>query len=146
MRPGILERDTELSVLAEAVRVAAGRHGSVARRGQPGAGSLLLSAWKLAVQIDELQRTGPAAAACAEDAWLGGDRARARDIAAPVYQEAKRLGGRVYQAELGYWLAKAGSRSSRRGITRTRCRRRAGGGRPPRRGRPQDARTSTLRP
>ena len=79
-----------------------------ARRGQPGAGSLLLSAWKLAVQIDELQRMGPAAAACAENAWLGGDHGRVRDIAAPVYQEAKRLDDRVYQAELGYWLAKAG--------------------------------------
>jgi tetratricopeptide (TPR) repeat protein len=81
-----------------------------ARRGQPGAGSLLLSAWKLAVQIDELQRMGPAAAARAEDAWLGGDHARVRDVAAPVYQEARRLGDRVHQAELGYWLAKAGQR------------------------------------
>ena len=79
-----------------------------ARRGQPGASSLLLSAWKLAVQIDELQRTGPAAAACAENAWLGGDDSRVRDIAAPVYQEAKRLDDRVHAAELGYWLAKAG--------------------------------------
>jgi DNA-binding CsgD family transcriptional regulator len=79
-----------------------------ARRGQPGADSLLLSAWKLAVQIDELQRMGPAAAACAEDAWLGGDHGRVRDIAAPVYQEARRLGDRVHQAELGYWLAKVG--------------------------------------
>jgi ATP/maltotriose-dependent transcriptional regulator MalT len=79
-----------------------------ARRGQPRASSLLLSAWKLAVQIDELQRMGPAAAACAEDAWLGGDHGRVRDIAAPVYQEARRLGDRVHQAELGYWLAKAG--------------------------------------
>jgi ATP/maltotriose-dependent transcriptional regulator MalT len=79
-----------------------------ARRGQPGASSLLWSAWKLAVQIDELQRMGPAAAACAENAWLGGDHGRVRDIAAPVYQEAKRLDDRVHQAELGYWLAKAG--------------------------------------
>ncbi len=79
-----------------------------ARRGQPGARSLLLAAWKLAVQIDELQRMGPAAAACAENAWLHGDHARVRDIAAPVYQEARRLGDRVHQAELGYWLAKAG--------------------------------------
>ena len=79
-----------------------------ARRGQPGAGSLLASAWKLAAQIDELQRTGPAAAARAEDAWLRGDHARVREIAAPVYQEAKRLDDRVHQAELGYWLAKAG--------------------------------------
>ena len=79
-----------------------------ARRGQPGAARLLSSAWKLAVQIDELQRLGPAAAARAEAAWLRGDHARVRDIAMPVYQEARRLGDRVNQAELGYWLTKAG--------------------------------------
>jgi len=79
-----------------------------ARRGQPQAAGLLSSAWKLAVQIDELQRLGPAAAARAEDAWLRGDHARVRDIAAPVYAEARRLGDRVHQAELGYWLVKAG--------------------------------------
>ena len=78
------------------------------RRGQPQAARLLSSAWKLAVQIDELQRLGPAATACAEDAWLRGDHARVRDIATPVYAEARRLGDRVNQAELGYWLAKAG--------------------------------------
>jgi DNA-binding CsgD family transcriptional regulator/tetratricopeptide (TPR) repeat protein/type II secretory pathway predicted ATPase ExeA len=78
------------------------------RRGQPQAARLLSSAWKLAVQIDELQRLGPAAAARAEDAWLRGDHARVRDIATPVYHEARRLGDRVNQAELGYWLAKAG--------------------------------------
>ncbi len=79
-----------------------------ARRGQPQAARLLSSAWKLAVQIDEMQRLGPAAAARAEDAWLHGDHARVRDIATPVYEEAVRLGDRVHQAELGYWLAKAG--------------------------------------
>ncbi len=79
-----------------------------ARRGQPRAARLLSSAWKLAVQIDEMQRLGPAAAARAEDAWLRGDHARVRDIATPVYEEAARLGDRVHQAELGYWLAKAG--------------------------------------
>ena len=78
------------------------------RRGQPQAARLLSSAWKLAVQIDELQRLGPAAAARAEDAWLRGDHARVRDIATPVYSEASRLGDRVHQAELGYWLVKAG--------------------------------------
>jgi DNA-binding CsgD family transcriptional regulator/tetratricopeptide (TPR) repeat protein len=78
------------------------------RRGQPQAARLLASAWKLAVQLDELQRLGPAAAARAEDAWLRGELARVRDIALPVYQDARRLGGRAYQAELGYWLAKAG--------------------------------------
>jgi len=79
-----------------------------ARRGQPQASRLLSSAWKLAVQIDELQRLGPAAAARAEDAWLRGDHARVLDIAAPVYTEARRLGDRAHQAELGYWLTKAG--------------------------------------
>lgn len=78
------------------------------RRGQPQAARLLSSAWKLAVQIDEMQRLGPAAAARAEDAWLRGDHDRVRDIAAPVYQEARRLGDRVSQAELGYWLVKGG--------------------------------------
>ena len=78
------------------------------RRGQPRAVRLLSSAWKLAVQLDELQRLGPAAAARAEDAWLRGDHARVRDIAMPVYAEARRLGERAYQAELGYWLTKAG--------------------------------------
>ena len=78
------------------------------RRGQARAAGLLSSAWKLAVQLDELQRLGPAASARAEDAWLRGDHARVRDIAMPVYQEARRLGERAYQAELGYWLTKAG--------------------------------------
>jgi DNA-binding CsgD family transcriptional regulator/tetratricopeptide (TPR) repeat protein len=79
-----------------------------ARRGQPEAASLLSSAWQLAVRIDELQRLGPVAAARAEDAWLRRDYATVRDIAAPVYQEAGRLGETVHRAELGYWLAKAG--------------------------------------
>jgi DNA-binding CsgD family transcriptional regulator/tetratricopeptide (TPR) repeat protein len=79
-----------------------------ARRGQPQASQLLSSAWKLAVRIDELQRLGPAAAARAEDAWLRGDHARVLDIATPVYTEARRLGDRAHQAELGYWLTKAG--------------------------------------
>jgi DNA-binding CsgD family transcriptional regulator/tetratricopeptide (TPR) repeat protein len=79
-----------------------------ARRGQPQAARLLSSAWELAVQIDELQRLGPAAAARAEDAWLRGDHARVLDIATPVYTEARRLDDPVHQAELGYWLTKAG--------------------------------------
>lgn len=67
-----------------------------ARRGQPRGTRLLSSAWKLAVQIDELQRLAPVAAARAEDAWLCGDHARARDIAGPVYAEAVRLGDDVH--------------------------------------------------
>jgi DNA-binding CsgD family transcriptional regulator/tetratricopeptide (TPR) repeat protein len=80
------------------------------RRGQPDAASLLGRAWDLAARVDELQRTGPAAAARAEAAWLHGDQAAVHDIAAPVYEEAVRLGDQAHVAELGYWLAKAGHR------------------------------------
>jgi DNA-binding NarL/FixJ family response regulator len=80
------------------------------RRGQPEAASLLGPAWELAVTVNELQRTGPVAAARAEAAWLHGDHAAVRDIAAPVYDQAERLGDQANQAELGYWLAKAGQR------------------------------------
>ena len=80
------------------------------RRGQPEAASLLGPAWELAATVNELQRTGPVAAARAEAAWLHGDHAAVRDIAAPVYDEAERLGDQAHQAELGYWLAKAGQR------------------------------------
>ena len=78
------------------------------RRGQPDAGSLLSQAWELAREVGELQRTGPAAAGLAEAAWLDGDHARVRDIVAPVYAEATRLGDPPHEAELGYWLAKVG--------------------------------------
>ena len=78
------------------------------RRGQPEAAGLLGPAWKLATQIDEMQRIGPVAAARAEEAWLRGDRDRVREIAMPVYQEARRLGDPVHEAELGYLLAKSG--------------------------------------
>jgi DNA-binding CsgD family transcriptional regulator/tetratricopeptide (TPR) repeat protein len=80
------------------------------RRGQPDVTSLLGRAWDLAAKVDELQRTGPAAAARAEAAWLHGDQAAVRDIAAPVYAEAIRLGDQAHTAELGYWLAKTGYR------------------------------------
>ena len=80
------------------------------RRGQPDAGPLLSQAWELAGEVGELQRTGPAAAGLAEAAWLAGDHARVRDIVAPVYAEATRLGDPPHEAELGYWLAKAGER------------------------------------
>ena len=99
--------DANLPVRCPALTV----HGRVlARRGQPEAARLLGSAWELAVKAGELQRTGPAAAALAETAWLGGDRAALLAIAAPVYQEAERLDDQAQRAELGYWLTKAGQR------------------------------------
>jgi DNA-binding CsgD family transcriptional regulator len=105
VRSAELSLDTSLPVRCPAITVI-GR--VAARRGQPEAASLLWTAWDLAVKAGELQRTGPVAVARAEAAWLHGDRASVRDIALPVYQEAVRLDDRVHQAELGYWLAKAG--------------------------------------
>jgi DNA-binding CsgD family transcriptional regulator/tetratricopeptide (TPR) repeat protein len=75
------------------------------RRGHPDATRLLAEAWDLAVSLDEIQRTGPAAAARAEDAWLRGDYAAIATAARGVFDEAICLGDPVYQAELGYWLA-----------------------------------------
>jgi DNA-binding CsgD family transcriptional regulator/tetratricopeptide (TPR) repeat protein len=79
-----------------------------ARRGEPGADGLLAEARDLAVQMDELQRLGPVAAARAEAAWLRGDHEGAASIAAPVYELARELGDQPSQAELGYWLGRAG--------------------------------------
>jgi DNA-binding CsgD family transcriptional regulator/tetratricopeptide (TPR) repeat protein len=79
-----------------------------ARRGLSGGDDLLVQAWELAVEMDELQRTGPVSAARAEAAWLRGDYAAVRDIAAPVWEEARRLDHRGVAAELGYLLTRAG--------------------------------------
>jgi DNA-binding CsgD family transcriptional regulator len=78
------------------------------RRGQPGAAGLLREAQELAVRLDELQRLGPVAAARSEEAWLRGDHAAVRAIAAPAYELAVQLGAPRSQAELGYWLGRAG--------------------------------------
>jgi len=91
------------------------RHGALtvlgrvrARRGEPGGDELLREAWALAVDLRELQRTGPTAVARAEAAWLAGDHTAVRAVASPVHDEARRLGHVPLQAELGYWLTKAG--------------------------------------
>jgi DNA-binding CsgD family transcriptional regulator/energy-coupling factor transporter ATP-binding protein EcfA2 len=91
------------------------RHGALivlgrvrVRRGEPGGDELLREAWALAVDLGELRRTGPTAAARAEAAWLAGDHTAVRAIAGPVHDEARRLGHAPLQAELSYWLTKAG--------------------------------------
>jgi DNA-binding CsgD family transcriptional regulator len=78
------------------------------RRGLGGGEELLAQAWELAVDMGELQRTGPAAVALAEAAWLRGDHDAARAIAEPVYLEARRTGDVAWTAELAYWLTRAG--------------------------------------
>jgi DNA-binding CsgD family transcriptional regulator/energy-coupling factor transporter ATP-binding protein EcfA2 len=94
---GPLQRCPALTVLGR-VRV---------RRGEPAGDELLRQAEALAVELGELQRTGPVAVARAEAAWLAGDLAAVRAIAGPVYEEARRLGHVPLHAELGYWLTKA---------------------------------------
>jgi len=91
------------------------RHGALtvlgrvrARRGEPGGEELLREAWELAVELRELERTGPTAVARAEAAWLAGDHAAVWAVAGPVHEDARRLGYAPLQAELGYWLTKAG--------------------------------------
>ncbi len=44
----------------------------------------------------------------AEAAWLAGDHAAVWAVAGPVHEDARRLGYAPLQAELGYWLTKAG--------------------------------------
>jgi ATP/maltotriose-dependent transcriptional regulator MalT len=78
------------------------------RLGEPGATELLEEARRLADQIDELQRIGPVAAASCEHAALRGDLPAVINIAEPVLAEAVRLGDLYLQAELAYWLRKAG--------------------------------------
>ena len=77
------------------------------RRGEPGGDRLLRDAWRLAQELGELQRTGPAAAARAEAAWLAGGHAAVAELVRPVYEQA-RGGDFALEAELGYWLARVG--------------------------------------
>ncbi|MGH3484409.1 MAG: ATP-binding protein [Nocardioidaceae bacterium] len=78
------------------------------RRGAPEAMTLLADAWETAEQLLELQGTAPVAAAMAEAAWLRGDTAAVVGHARPAFDEARRRQVRAWEAELGYWLEKAG--------------------------------------
>jgi DNA-binding CsgD family transcriptional regulator len=64
--------------------------------------------WELAQGLGELQRTGPAAALVAEEAWLRDDPERIRTVVGPVRGEAVRRGVPAIEAELGLWLVRAG--------------------------------------
>jgi DNA-binding CsgD family transcriptional regulator len=76
-----------------------------ARRGEPEALSNLLKGWALAVQADEIQRTGPAAIALAEYAWIGGRLGESvylrlqAVLGECIERESPWIGG-----ELAYWL------------------------------------------
>lgn len=79
-----------------------------ARRGEPGAADLLREAWGLALAVDETQRIGPAAAALAEAALLGGDPGSVADEVDHATRLAARLGPPALRAELAYWSARLG--------------------------------------
>jgi DNA-binding CsgD family transcriptional regulator/energy-coupling factor transporter ATP-binding protein EcfA2 len=79
------------------------------RRGEPGGEELLARAWELAVNLSELQHLALLAGARAEAAWLRGDHAAVHAHVATVYD---RLLPPDFvtpiQAELAYWLTRAG--------------------------------------
>jgi len=78
------------------------------RRGQDGGEQLLKQAWALAQRLGEAQRTGPAAAALLEAAWLRGDISRVASVVAPAYEDVRRFGRISAAAEFGYWMRAAG--------------------------------------
>ncbi len=78
------------------------------RRGQEGGEQLLDHAWEIAQQLGEAQRTGPAAAALLEAAWLRGDTSRVASAVAPAYEQVRRFGRISSAAEFGFWMRAAG--------------------------------------
>jgi DNA-binding CsgD family transcriptional regulator/tetratricopeptide (TPR) repeat protein len=79
-----------------------------ARRGEPGAMETLREAWQLALRLRECQWIGPAAAALAEAAVLDGDAGSAVAELTEAYEMARTLGKAHVQAELAYWMGRAG--------------------------------------
>lgn len=71
--------------------------------------AMLAEMWRLAAHLDELQRTGPAAAVLAEAAWLSGGADALRepglhDLLVEVRAEALARRRWSTVAEIGYWL------------------------------------------
>jgi DNA-binding CsgD family transcriptional regulator len=78
------------------------------RRGQPGATDQAIRSWELAAELRELPRTGPAAAARAEAAWLHGGDPAAATVLESTYAEACRLRAVPIREELAYWMTRFG--------------------------------------
>jgi DNA-binding CsgD family transcriptional regulator/tetratricopeptide (TPR) repeat protein len=78
------------------------------RRGQPDAVETLREAWAIASRLRDSQWTGPVAAALAEAATLDGFAGAALAALTPAYELAGRFGTVAIQAELAYWLSRAG--------------------------------------
>ncbi len=69
---------------------------------------VLDEAWELAQRLGEAQRTGPAAAALLEAAWLQGDLTSVASAVAPAYEDVRLFGRVTPAAAFGYWLRVAG--------------------------------------
>jgi DNA-binding CsgD family transcriptional regulator len=78
------------------------------RRAEPGAAALVAQAWQISEALQELQRTGPAAAMRAEAAWLRGGDPGAVTVLERAYVEACELGVDTLEAELAHWMARFG--------------------------------------
>ena len=81
-----------------------------ARRGEPGAQSMLDQACEFANASGEIQRIAPAATARAEAAWLAGDVEKARAVAAAAYEVVRTRASLWlwYAGGLAFWLWRAG--------------------------------------
>lgn len=77
------------------------------RTGEP-ADELVEECWRLGRELDELQRTAPAAALACEAAWLRRDDEQVRRTGREVYAEACRVGSLPWRVELAHWLRLAG--------------------------------------
>ncbi len=74
------------------------------RRGDPGASELLEEARALAGPMPELQQIGMLAAACAEAAWLAGDRGAVVRAVQPAYERSRERRDPRMNGELAAWL------------------------------------------
>jgi DNA-binding CsgD family transcriptional regulator len=80
------------------------------RRGDPDASTPLLQAHELARSTGEVNRTGPIAAAMAEQAWLSGDTTKVGPATDDVLSLARRRRALWVVDELRYWRWQAGLR------------------------------------
>lgn len=80
-----------------------------ARRGSLDARQLLDEAWQFALRSEELQRTGYAAAAKAELAWIQDETDRVGPLVLPVLDRARQVGSEWIAGTLAYWAWKSGA-------------------------------------
>ena len=79
-----------------------------ARRGDPGASTVLDEAYGIALPIRELLRLEPVTSARAEAAWIRGDPARAEAETRLAYELALQTTYPWYRGPLAYWLWRMG--------------------------------------